>query len=248
MTSLLTACSMFAGACSGNASSESDRTSTTAPASPPATTTSLPPTRAFIVENVALEPGERLTVALHPTQAPIGVKVVANTAVEICSAGLDGTLGNSWPKGKFATCLAPDADGHVTLPSTRTDAAHVAFAARAMSGGSISSMAVSYTHLDAFLEVIPPMGRGDEMVVRLTPGYSSVGAQTYLVPGYAPTSGIGLEVQQGDVAQTMVGQCGFPSELTTCYTGLTPRESVIVTVHGNPPPLLTMALYLDWGR
>lgn len=156
----------------------------------PTTTTvfvARPGKRVFSIQNVALAAGESLTIALHPTEVPIGVAVSATMPLDACPADLDGGVvpvgSHSWPSGSgFMTCLPLDASGRIALPSTNSRSYHVAFALRARASGTVRSVVINYSYEDAFLEVVPPPGRADGMTVSFTPLSSTVGVDANLLP------------------------------------------------------------------
>jgi hypothetical protein len=144
------------------------------------------------------------------------------------------------------TCLPLDVSGRITLPSSNTRSYHLAFALRARTSGTVRSVAITYSYEDAFLEVVPPPGRADEMTVRFTPLSSTVAVDANLLPNYGPVPGVRLSVEQQGQALTLTGPCSFPSELQSCFVGVRPHHPVVVTARGNPPHNDTWALSLNW--
>lgn len=194
---------------------------------------------------------ESLTIALHPTEVPIGVAVSATMPLDACPADLDGGVvpvgSHSWPSGSgFMTCLPLDASGRIAFPSTNSRSYHVAFALRARASGTVRSVVINYSYEDAFLEVVPPPGRADGMTVSFTPLSSTVGVDANLLPNYGPVSGVRLSVDQQGEALTLTGRCSFPSEFSSCFVGVRPHQPVVVAARGNPPLNDRWALSLNW--
>jgi hypothetical protein len=188
-----------------------------------------------------------LTIALHPTDVPISVTMSGTTHLDVCAANIDGSLADgSWPAHNFAACIPVDSARSVALPSTHTSANHVAFALRARTTGVVEAATVSYVPGDAFLQVVPPPGRGDGMVVGFTPSSPTIEAQAFALPDYGNSPGIHLSVEQQRQAITAMGPCSFPSEISSCFTGVRAGTRLAVTLHGAPPQNTAVALYVGW--
>jgi hypothetical protein len=204
----------------------------------------------FSIQNVALAAGELLTIALHPTEVPIGAAVSATMPLDACPANVDSgvsVVAHSWPAGSgFMTCLPPDASGRIALPSSNTRSYHLAFALRARAPGTVRSVVINYSYEDLFLEVVPPPGRADGMTVSFTPRSSTVAVDANLLPNFGPVSGVRLSLDQQGQALTLTGRCSFPSEFSSCFVGVRPHQPVVVAARGNPPHNDTWALSLNW--
>ena len=147
------------------------------------------PTRTVVVGSLALDAGEVLTLALHPSAAPIQLQARAGLELEACPGLLDGGVpapgASSWPSWTgFHACLDFGSDGSLTLPSTGVDTFHLAFLVQGRDAGRahVARLEITYTPGDGYFEVLPPPidpgARGPR--VSVTPAASmTVGAQAY---------------------------------------------------------------------
>ena len=154
---------------------------------------------------------------------------------------------SSWPPWfKFSTCEVLSAAGTVSLPPT-DGATHVAFAIKDQSAGApLSSLklTVDYSATDSFVEVIPPQTTSNTyMTVSVTPRSSTVAASINPVNALAPAAGYSLDLMQAghDLAQRV--SCDFSTELTSCFGGVVPDDSVAIQVVGQGSPVV---LKLGW--
>jgi hypothetical protein len=133
-------------------------------------------TRSVDLRDVKLADGESVVVELHPSDLPIEIDSSAKN-VEVCPSG--------WPRfSGFPACLPVDADGHLTLPSTKTDGFHLGIVVQGIDKQAvdISSVTITYELIDGFFMVttppIEPKAKGPSVVV--TPvGRTSVGVGPY---------------------------------------------------------------------
>ncbi|MGP0108053.1 MAG: hypothetical protein ACLPR9_04160 [Acidimicrobiales bacterium] len=215
----------------------------------PVTTTTFPVfgTRTFTVSGVLLSGGDWLTVGLHPTTTPVQLHASGTTPLEVCPAGLDGGLNDSsWPPWfKFQSCMNLSPSAITTLPAT-DGGTHVAFAIKEVSPGSLSPLAVSVTYnaTDSFVEVIPPATTSQiYMTVSYTPVSATTGATATPINLLTPAPGHSLDVMQAGRALTQMVACDFPTELTSCFEGVTPGQPVAVQLVGRGGPVV---LSLAW--
>jgi hypothetical protein len=213
------------------------------------TTTTVPAlgTRTLTISGVLLSGGNWLTVGLHPTTVPVQLRASGTTPLEVCPAGLDGGLNDSsWPPWfKFSNCENLTPSAVTTLPAT-DGATHVAFAIEEVSPGSLSPLEVSVTYsaTDSFVEVIPPATTSHTyMTVSYTPRSATTGATATPVNLLTPAPGYSLDVMQAGRALTQMVACDFPSELTSCFGGVTPGQPVAVQLVGQGGPVV---LNLAW--
>ncbi len=248
----LVAMAMCAAACT-SAPREVARTAT-APTSTitTITTTSVPLTtttaptfgiRGFSVSGVLLTGGNWLTVGLHPTTVPVELHVSGANGLEVCPAGLDGGLkDSSWPRRSiFTGCRALDATGSATLPATN-GSTRVAFAIRSASNAAnLSSLAVTvaYDAADSFVEVIPPATTSHTyLTVTYTPTSTTTAVFAAPVNGLVAAPGYSFDVMQAGRALTQTPTCDFPTDLRSCYGGVTPGVVVSAQLVGQGGPVV----------
>ena len=215
----------------------------------PATATTLPVfgTRTLTVSGVLLSGGNWLTVGLHPTTMPVQVKASGAAPLEVCPAGLDGGLNDSsWPPlFKFQSCMDLSPSAITMLPATDGET-HVAFAIKENSPGLLSPLEVSVTYnaTDSFVEVIPPATTSQiYMTVSYTPLSATTGVTATPINRLTPAPGYSLDVMQAGRALTQMEACDFPTELTSCFGGVTPGQPVAVQLVGRGGPVV---LNLAW--
>jgi hypothetical protein len=219
-------------------------TTATSPA-PPATT--IPPIgpRSFVVSGAVLAGGNWLTVGLHPTTAPVQLHASSAAQLEICPAGLDGSLtDSSWPPFfHFPGCVAMPA-GSATLPPTDGNT-HVAVAIKTttVSVPVSLTLTVDYSATDTFVEVIPPSGEPTSLTVTYTPLSSTTAATVTPVILVTPAPGYTLTISQAGRPLTAEAPCDSPTELETCVGGVAPGEPAEVHVSGpgSQPVVLSPA-------
>jgi hypothetical protein len=133
-------------------------------------------TRSAELRDVQLEHGELVVVELHPSDLPIEIDSSA-TNVEVCPSG--------WPRfSGFPACLPVDADGHLTLPSTKTSGFHLGIFVQGIDKQAvdISSVTITYELIDGFFMVTPPPiepGANGPSVIVTPVGRKSVGIGPY---------------------------------------------------------------------
>jgi hypothetical protein len=247
-------------ACSANTASDtsSEKAPTTTSAStttvPASTTSTAPPApmfgaRKFAITGAAISATSWLTVALHPTTAPIQLQAVASTPLEVCPANLDGTINGSgsWPAAfHFPSCEPLDSSGAATLPATDGNF-HVAFALRPIAAGVTTSpdVTVDYTATDSFVAVLPPVAAGGlDLTTTYTPGSSTTAVKVSPPGQVTPAPGFTTSVSQMGVSLAGSGPCDFATELTSCVDGVMPGQPLNVTVTG--PPAETADISLAW--
>jgi hypothetical protein len=215
----------------------------------PVTTTTVPVfgTRTLAVSGVMLSGGNWLTIGLHPTTTPVQLHASSTTPLEVCPAGLDGGLNDSsWPAWfRFPSCMNLSPSAMTALPAT-DGATHVAFAIKAVSPGPMVPLDVSVTYnaTDSFVEVIPPATTSQTyMTVAYTPLSATTGATDTPINLLTPAPGYSLDVMQAGRALTQMAACDFPTELTSCFRGVTPGQSVSVQLVGHGGPVV---LNLAW--
>jgi hypothetical protein len=227
-------------------------TSTTTPratstSAPPTSTTVPPPaTRTFSIAGADLTNGSWLTVGLHPTTAPIQIRASAATPLEVCPAGLDGSLADSsWaPWFDFPSCKALSSSGTATLPST-DGMTHVAFALKpaAPSPAVPLALTISYTPTDSFVEVIPPDdGAQTGLTVTYTPGSGTTGAEATRINSVEPAPGYVVVLSQAGRIVSQPATCDFPAEIP-CVGAVTPGVPISARLSG---PAGSIVLSLVW--
>jgi hypothetical protein len=215
----------------------------------PVTATTFPVfgTRTFTVSGVLLSGGNWLTVGLHPTTTPVQLHASGATPLEVCPAGLDGGLNDSsWPPWfKFRSCMKLSPSAMTTLPATDGET-HVAFAVKEISPGPLSPLEVSVTYnaTDSFVELIPPATTSQiYMTVSYAPLSATTGATATPINLLTPAPGYSLDVMEAGRALTQMVPCDFPTELTSCFGGVTPGQPVAVQLVGRGGPVV---LNLAW--
>jgi hypothetical protein len=215
----------------------------------PTTITAVPVfgARTMTVSGVSLSDGSWLTVGLHPTTAPVELQATGGTRLEVCPAGLDGGLNDSsWPPWfKFPSCVTFDPSSVAILPVT-DGITHVAFAIKAISPSvsSAVSLTVTYSATDSFVEVIPPTTTSQtNMTVSYTPLSATMGATVTPVNLITPAPGYSLHVVQTGRPITQMAPCDFPTEISSCFGGVTPGQQLAVQLVGDGGPVV---LNLGW--
>ncbi len=164
------------------------------------------PHRTVVVGSLALDQGDVLTLALHPSAAPIQLLAAARSDLEVCPGQLDGGVPDpggfsSWPSwAGFTDCLPFADDGTVTLPSTGIDSFHLAFLVRGRNPGrtKVARLEITYAPGDGYFEIFPPPiapgGRGPRVAVRPMSA-TTIGAQGYGI-AYEDAPRVEVEVRQ----------------------------------------------------
>lgn len=219
-------------------------TLTTAPALAPTTVPAIGG-RTFSVTGVTLADGNWLTVGLHPTTAPVQLHAVAEAQLEVCPAGLDGSLTNSsWPSFvKFPSCLLMN-EGQAMLPPTDGNT-HVAFAVKAVTGRGVIALAltVTYEATDTFVEVIPPSARSTALSFVYTP-LSSTTSVTVSPAGLVSSApGYTVDISQAGGYLSQPEPCDFPTEADGCVGPVNPGQPVDVHIAG---PGSNVVIYPSW--
>lgn len=249
----LTLVAVITCACTTATSHDATTATTITSSASTTTTTSGQPVefgrRQFTVTGVHLASDSWLTIGLHPTTAPIHLRALAAVPLEVCPAGLDGSIqggSSSWPPWfHFPSCVRLTGSGTAILP--RTDGqTHVAFALRpsAPTGSVRLSVVVDYSATDAFVEVVPPTGTvGTDLTVTYTPRSETTGAVANLVGQVRPAPGYTVAVTQASRALTRLSACDFGSEID-CVGGVAPSVPVAVRLTG--PGSSKVVLYVAW--
>lgn len=251
----LAACS--ASSTSGTAARKHRSSTTVTPPEPTSTSTSPPsiPTtnpalligpRAFSVDGVSLPAGAWLTVGLHPTTAPVRVDIAGTVQpLDVCPAGLDGSLTNSsWPSFfKFPSCV-PMTDGSAVLPETDGNT-HVAFAIKAVSATDplTFSLGVSYVATDAFVEVIPPRAASTDLSMIFTPLSSTTSVTVSPAGLVTPAPGFAVGISQAGRSVNTPQPCDFPTEADSCTGPVNPGQPTDVHIVG---PGSNVVIYPAW--
>jgi hypothetical protein len=81
------------------------------------------------------------------------------------------------------------------------------------------------------------------MTVTYTPLSATTGATATPVNLLTPAPGYSLDVMQSGRSLTQMEPCDFPTELTTCFGGVTPGQRVTVQLVGRGGPVV---LNLAW--
>jgi hypothetical protein len=201
--------------------------------------------RTFTVSGVTLAGGNWLTIGLHPTTASIELHATTSEQLEVCPAGLDGSLtDSSWPSFfKFPTCI-PMTSGNATLPPT-DGGTHVAFAVKAPSSTAPSALTLSiqYVASDGFVEVIPPSNASTSLTVSYTPLSSTTSATVSPAGLVTPAPGYTIVISQDGRVLSQAAPCDFPTEATQCVDGVTPGQLAQVHIAG---PGSQVVLYPSW--
>jgi hypothetical protein len=241
---------------SGHAPAQ-NRTTTAADSSAPATsvTTTTGATtrstfpvigqRTFSVTGVTLTDSDWLTVGLHPTTAPVQLHASAAVQLEICPAGLDGSLtDSSWPSFfNFPSCI-PMTDDFATLPATN-GGTHVAFAIKTATSSAPVEVAltVDYAASDTFVEVIPPSATSTNLTVTYTPESSTIDATVSPAGLVTPAPGYTVDISQDGRVVSTLEACDFPTEAGGCMGPVTPGQLIEVHVAG---PGSHVVIYPSW--
>ena len=163
--------------------------------------------RTAVVGALVLGEDQVMTVALHPTTAPIELHASTGSRLEVCPGLLNGGVavpGNSsWPSWTgFVDCLPFADDGSVTLPSTGNDSFHLAFLVRRAESRptNVRRLEITYVAGDGYFEILPPPiapgARGPRVSVRPASA-TSVGAQAYGI-AYGDPPKVAVDVRQRD--------------------------------------------------
>jgi hypothetical protein len=207
-----------------------------------------PQVRTFHVRVSPLPSGDWLTIGIHPDNKAAEVHLGA-ASLEVCPASLDGGIGpplSSWPaRVHFDSCQTADSAQNVTLPPT-DGAAHVAFAIRARRPHpTVVDVSVRYVPSDSFLLVIPPAVQTASAEVAFTPRSTTIGAQTFTLPGFASPSTQATVKQEGHLVVTKTS-CSFGSEIN-CVGPIKPNRPVSVRVRGRSDARARLAVYVSWA-
>jgi hypothetical protein len=205
--------------------------------------------RSFEVGGVRLAGGDWLTVALHPNEKAVRVRVVSKQPTEVCPASVDGAIGpgmSSWPSWfHFDACQSVDSLGEATLPPT-DGSVHVAFGVRALRADVTTPLdvSVSYEAEDSFVVVIPPAVTATHADVTFRPHTATVGVHAYVMPDFGKTSIVAVAAQQNRrLRRTM--PCDFGSEIG-CVGRVQPNVPARVTISGPSSDTARLAVYLSW--
>src|ERR1700733_6556878 len=230
---------------------------TTTSIAPPATSAVPPDDQSvgphdFTITGVSVSSTNWLTVELHPTTVAMQLQATSTSPLEVCPAGLDGTVsgnGSSWPPGfGFNSCLPLNGSGEATLPPS-SGGFHLAFALRPLAPAVNASvtLTVNYSATDTFVAILPPSAEGNvNMTVSYMPDASTTGALVSPA-GMADTvraPGIAVGVTQGGTTLSNPAACDFATELDSCIGGVVPDQPVTVNVSG--PGTSKVELALAW--
>jgi hypothetical protein len=201
--------------------------------------------RTFDITGVTVSDGSWLTVGLHPTSLPVQLQASAGAQLEVCPAGLDGSLTDtSWPTFfKFPACI-PVTSGRAMLPPTN-GGTHVAFAIKTPSNTApvTLTLTVSYAAADTFVEVIPPSGPSTSLSVSYTPLSTTTGATVTPAGLVTPAPGYTIAISQAGRLVNHSVSCDFPTELPSCVGPVVPGQLTQLHVAG---PGSQVVLYPTW--
>jgi hypothetical protein len=207
--------------------------------------------RTFQVRSERLRTGAYLTIGLHPSTAPVRVRITPAQPVEVCPATLDGVIGppaTSWPtRFHFDSCIQASSSGYASLPATDGNV-HVAFAISPVtaSDAAVVTVSVSYSAEDSFVWVVPPGVGTARATVRFSPHSATAGAHAYMTPGFGAASGVRIVMSQHGRSMRSAKHCDFGSEIE-CLGYVTPRVPVTVKVAGPSTSKARLAIYLSWA-
>ena len=218
---------------------------TTSTAATPPSTFPLIGQRTFSVTGVTLAGSNWLTVGLHPTTAPVQLHTSAAVQLEVCPAGLDGSLtDSSWPSFfNFSSCI-PMADDVASLPPT-DGGTHVAFAVKEVTSSApvVLTLTVDYAASDTFVEVIPPSTTSTNLTVTYTPESSTTAATVSPAGLVTPAPGYTVAISQAGRIVSNSETCDFPTEADGCVGPVTPGQRIEVHVAGPGSPVV---IYPSW--
>ena len=188
-------------------------------------------------------PDQPLSIALHPSRRPVRVTVKPDKVAALCPSTLDGHIIRTAARGWLRSCTLAGV-GAVTLLSA-SGLEHLAFAVTLLHGSNRHlTIRVTYEPADAFVEVITPTFR--LLDVTFTPRTRTVGAQTFMLPGYRPVPAAKVTVsQQGRRERQRTGPCDFPSEID-CFDRFRPGREVTASLTFVDDTTKPTALWLSW--
>lgn len=214
-----------------------------------------PRSRSFELRDITLESSTWVAISLHPNASPIELRS-SQRGLEACPASYDGDLpeagnGSSWPSfAGFATCLAFDPNGRVTLPSTVSSSFHLAFLVRSRSGErmTVEQLGVDYEPTDRYLKVrtppVEPRRRSARLVI--TPTVSTtIGVSSSRSYDERLTPTLRVTVRQD--GRRLRGDSEATARDRAAYGPATLGEPVSVRASNTGRQLTPVFITVDWS-